>query len=289
MNYTQCEIFICLIICHVFTGDVNAGRQMKNICNQFIVIAGPPRSGTTLLNRILCSSMECSPVVPECSFLTKQIEMYAHTILFADEERFSCYYGNRQVFYEIFRKSFNLHLECLLKTRPDIAKYNHIILKDPLLSLYLKYAIDIFPDDTRFIITIRNPLGVIASIKNVVRKQKKKWELELRAADIFNYYHQIVLFLNENKKNVYFIKYEDIVERKLSDLEKYVGFNIDGLIDNDKKICIWDKSDPFYTLLNDADISQERILSWRTELSDDEIIYIKRSFSGMLDYFGYSD
>ncbi len=60
---------------------------------KLIVVSGPPRSGTTLANRILCASPGCAPFLPECSFITKQIEQYANILLYSDRERFSAYLG----------------------------------------------------------------------------------------------------------------------------------------------------------------------------------------------------
>lgn len=62
-----------------------------------IVISGPQRTGTTLANRMQCASTKkTAPVLPECSFMTKQIGQYANILLYADKEYFSAYYSTHE-------------------------------------------------------------------------------------------------------------------------------------------------------------------------------------------------
>ncbi len=253
----------------------------------FIIVTGPPRSGTTLINRLLCSYKECSPLLPECSFLTKHIEIYSQIISFSDNGRFDTYFGNITNCKNVFKECIESNLDGLFYNKPDLHNFNYIVLKDPMLSLHLNEAITFFPSDTHWIITTRNPLSVIASMKKVMQKQEKPWDVEKSISDIFIYYYQITEFIKKNTAEILIQKYEDIVNLRLSALEEYLGFTLEGVhLENSHNE--FNSHDPFCTQLSNKNISNEKIDSWKTELSKKEISLVNRYFSGIISFFNYS-
>lgn len=123
---------------------------------KLIVVSGPSRSGTTLTNRILCASPKCAPFLPECSFITKQIEQYTNILLYSDKEIFSYYFGTLDACRSCFKACINAHLNALLRASPLVSGYDNIVLKDPMLVYYLAQAQELLPAATRFVLPVRN-------------------------------------------------------------------------------------------------------------------------------------
>lgn len=256
--------------------------------SKLIVISGAPRSGTTLLNRIFCASPKCAPFLPECSFITKQIEQYANVSLYADKERFSAYFHTHEECRSCFKKCVESHLESLMKARQDIHGYEYIVLKDPMLSFYLAQAQDLLPLDTRFVITVRNPLAVVASLKKVASKSGVDWNVKEKVNEVFNFYFHLNRFHQEATNTAaYFIRYEDLVSGNCEKLESFIGFPVRDEFIPGKYKEAFEKADPFYSPLYEESVSNKRIDAWQGELSGSEISYVHDVFSGIMAYWQY--
>jgi len=254
---------------------------------KLIVVSGPPRSGTTLASRILCASSG-SPFLPECSFITKQIEQYANMLLYSDRERFSNYFGTLGACQGCFKACINVHLNALLRAKPQIAGHEYVVLKDPMLVFYLAQAQELLSAGTRFVLTVRNPLAVITSMKQVESRKGAEWNIETTVNDIFNFYFYLHRVREEGLiASACYVKYEDLMLGNWEPLEAYLGFTV-----SDAPMLSWreralDKQDPFYTPLYEKQASGERIDAWQSELSEAEISYVRGLFSGVMAYWGY--
>lgn len=256
--------------------------------SKLTIISGPPRSGTTLVNRILCASPKCAPVLPECSFITNQIEQYANILLYADKERFSNYFQTQEECRVCFKKCIEAHLESLRKARQDLVGYEHLVLKDPMLSYFLVQAQELLPPDTRFVIMVRNPLAVIASLKKVATKNGVEWNFKAKVDEIFNFYFHLNGFHQKaNNTATHFVRYEDLVSGKWEALESFLGFPVVDQFIPGKFKGGFDKADPFYSPLYEKSVSSKRINSWQDELSSSEISYVNEAFSGIMLYWQY--
>lgn len=259
------------------------------VSKSLIVISGPPRSGTTLVNRLLCASPKCAPFLPECSFITKGIEQYINVLLYADKERFSAYFSTHEECRACFQKCVGAHLESLYIASPHIGGHEHIVLKDPMLSYYLSQAQDLLPVGTRFVIMVRNPLAVVASMKKVVTKQKSGWNIKAVADEIFNFYFHLHRTREaEDITSACFVRYEDLVLGNWGELESFLGFPVSDEFAVTKQKNEFDQADPFYSPFYKKPISNKRIDAWRGELSDLEISYVRDVFAGVMEYWQYA-
>jgi hypothetical protein len=256
---------------------------------RLIIIAGPPRSGTTLANRILCTSPECAPFLPECSFLTRQIEQYSNILNYADKERFSAYFSTEEECRSCFEKCVGAHFESLMKARPEVAGHEYIVLKDPMLSFNLLRAQELLPAETRFVITIRNPLAVMASMKKVESRRGSIWDIKTKVDEIFNFYFHLNRVREEARiVSACYVRYEDMVTGQWGSLESFLGFSLSDEFMHVKHKRDIDKTNPFYTPLYEKSVSNERIDAWKDELSDFEISYVRDVFSGVMAYWQYT-
>lgn len=256
---------------------------------RLIIITGPPRSGTTLANRILSTSPRCAQFLPECSFITEQIKQYANILNFADKKRFSAYFSTREECRTCFRACVKAHLDSLIRVKPGIVQHEHVVLKDPMLSFYLLQAQELLPADTRFVIMIRNPLAVMASMKMVESRRGGTWDIKAKVDEIFNFYYHLNRIREEAiLPSVCFVRYEDIVLRKWESLELFLGLSLSDDFMLDKHGLEMDKEAPFYTPLYEKPVSNERVDAWQDDLSDVEILYIREIFSGIMPYWQYT-
>jgi hypothetical protein len=133
-----------------------------------ILIAGAMRSGTSLLQHVLCSSPAANPFVHGCRYLTSQIAIYAQ---YAGTDRLYVkdYLGGPEGHFE-FSKGIVDRL--LAETHDRLGRPQHLVLKNPELSGYLPQAAALLPQ-ARFVISVRDPKDTIASMIGVGDKHRK--------------------------------------------------------------------------------------------------------------------
>ena len=173
-----------------------------------IFIISLPRSGSTLLQKILSSSRHVK-TDPETWFLLPLISWYS-------DVEIQTSYG-----FKDYRKAMNDFLdETKLKKYKKMLNENitkiytesdrkYYIDKTPRYTLILKELIDTFPD-AKFIVLTRNPLSIINSIINTWGK-KKRWIIRNYFFDIYIGLSNIISTLKQEHKNVIHIRYEDLV------------------------------------------------------------------------------
>lgn len=252
----------------------------------YILVSGPPRSGTTMLQHILCGP-HTALKLPECSFITRAIEHYSNIVRYSDAQRFDAYFGSRERAREIYSNIIKILLSYAEQTYNPANKT--LILKDPELSLFLHYATELFPPTTRVVLSIRNPLAVIASIKQVTKRSGKNFDLLEASRQIFTYYYEIWQFKASNEtKNVMFVKYEEIASRRqetLEELRDFCGYELNLQGD---RTTTYDPSDPFYSPLSGKPVTDEAVAEWQRILNSKEINSILKDFAGVMENWGYA-
>lgn len=252
-----------------------------------ILITGPPRSGTTLLNRVLCESPELGDFLPECTFLTKEIQQYNDILLYAEKERFVAYFGSEDSLRGCFKQIVEIHLQTLISNLALDAGVP-LVLKDPMLSLCLDQALALMPDDTRYIITLRDPRDVLASMKTVRSKQKQAWNCKKEATDMFSFYYKIQHASDQKSDAMCFIKYEDMVMSEYKGLGEFVKMpHKERNSNNGHGDLTIDKNDPFYSPLYNKPVDKSRVGAYKKVLSWRETRFITKMYAGVLDYWGY--
>lgn len=257
---------------------------------ELIVVCGPPRSGTTWLNRELCNIPTAFPFLPECSLLTKQVELYNLTLHYSDPQRFQAYFATQQNLLSYFRANVARLVDqvAILNQKPGAKT---LVLKDPCLCLYLEDIKDVLPSH-KLIVLVRDPRDVLASMKNVAARKKQKWNMEMAANELLNYYNQIRNHQRCADKNSIFLRYEDIVVGKTTILQNFlqqkyedVAFMQTDVISVGDQL---DLSDPFFSELYLQPTTSKKIGSYTKILSGIEIGYIENVFSGVMQQWSYS-
>ena len=190
-------------------------------------VCGAPRSGTTLLLSLICTSRSVNPLSSECDYLTAFVQPYI-----------------------IGRNRYDLHTNCYFATLGDFERYHarimrgvltdmwrflespaKLILKDPGMTRYSNIILKLLPE-CRMIISIRDPRDVIAS----------RVSIEMRRLGIdtpgdiggdfitaicreYNAVHEYVLALGaDDLKRVKMVRYEQLVNGiGLPELSAFIG------------------------------------------------------------------
>ena len=187
---------------------------------QRIFVGGAIRTGTTLLQSIICSSPDTHPLIHECQYLTEQMQLLAkwrnnHTPFITH------YFGTLENFHVFAR---NLVEQLLSIASEQVRPNRAIVLKSPHLSYYFGDLAEMLPD-ARFILCVRDPRDVIASMLDVAERQRNKNEMSVLVdfghdieafCRFFNQFYQPVFSAlsadrHGLKGRLLFIKYEDLV------------------------------------------------------------------------------
>jgi Sulfotransferase family len=261
--------------------------ESKNYAD-LIVLCGPPRSGTTWLNRELCNAFPASPMLPECSLITQQIMLYHNTLHYCDRPRFQAYFDNQQNLASYFRASIT-NLINLVSDNQQLHSH-FLILKDPELCLYLEDIKDLIPSH-KLIVLVRDPRDVLASMKSVSLRKNQVWDVQDASKWLYLYYSKIDEHVLRSDKNCLFLRYEDIVVEGVETLKKFLRTSFTGgdaidVAEETSPLC-FEESDPFFSDFYLQPTTSTRIGSYSQALSKMEIFCAECLFSGVMQRWGY--
>jgi len=190
-----------------------------------IFIFSLPRSGSTLLQRILTTHSKISSVA-EPWFLLQ--ELY----VFKDEGIYSEYWHDHMnvamtdLFNELpngrddyLKEIRQLTLELYKKLSNEEARY--FLDKTPRYHLIINDIINLFPE-AKFIVLWRNPLSVISSL--IESWQKGKWKIYQFHIDIYYGLNNIIQSYLKNKDRILAVNYEDLINNKESTIKIIVKY-----------------------------------------------------------------
>lgn len=256
---------------------------------ELVLVCGPPRSGTTWLNRELCNAPGAFPFLPECSYLTQQIGVYHRTRHYADRQRMEAYFGTAENLLNYFRWNVANLIEQAAKLNPrDNART--LVLKDPELCLYLVDLNELLPPH-KLVVLVRDPRDVLASMKNVTARKKQPWDIEATGRAFLNYYYQIGNHHQRGEKNCVFVRYEDLVAGCTSQLTEFLGFSpislaeaAGSLLDLQRRL---DRADPFYSDLYLKPTTSVKVGSYADALERSELRYVEKNYAAIFRQWGY--
>ena len=278
-----------------------------NASVKHIFVGGSLRSGTSLLQKVICSSTDTNPFINGCRYLTDQLSVYAKYIgsdnLFIDD-----YFGNTDKFRNFTKGVIeNILAETWACTgRPDA-----LVLKSPEMSFYIPHLAHLLPG-AKFVISVREPKDTITSMIKVGERQRKdKLKTNLvrvgRNIDILctmfnNYYLPTLKNLEVEglnlKKRVLFVKYEDIVSRPdetLAKISRFCGISVGRLpVSGDwrvskstEKISRHIKWRTYITDLSSKPISSDSVDTYKSVLTPAECATVDDRCQSIRNTFDY--
>tara|TARA_B100000029_G_scaffold128217_1_gene121767 strand:+ start:382 stop:1965 length:1584 start_codon:yes stop_codon:yes gene_type:complete len=193
---------------------VNHKKQKNNHGISPIFLVGFPRSGTTLLDAILSSHKKIK-VVEEQPILRNTLTLVPKQ----NEQNFIV--KNKKILAQKYIYELNKYID-LKKNKKKV-----VIDKLPLNIVHMRNIHQIFPE-SKFICCIRHPLDCILScfIQNFELNEAMVNFLDLkRTAELYNKIMTIYSNFTEiPEKNIFNIKYEEIVKNYKSNTSKLLSF-----------------------------------------------------------------
>lgn len=264
--------------------------------NGIIFVGGCMRSGTTLLQRVLCASRDSHPFTTECRFLTAILDQFEQ-----GRQHFrplKHFFGTVERLDAYAKSVADGFLAATVETlRPARA----IVLKHPELSLHFRRLIEWYAR-AGFAVIVRDPRDTIASILGVAARHQKAGTdshiLRLgrdmaRLARYYKTYYAASLQAPGSRDRIVVVKYEDLerqperVAQALSD-HFCLALDLTTLPADD-----FDRSDrdayaaAFWTKLRTEAPSPQGIGRYRSALSADEIAAIERHCADFNRIFRY--
>ena len=193
--------------------------------DNIIFVGGAPRSGTTLVQRLLDSHPDIVGG-PELNAISDIITLFNQMRERIEEER-TDFYGDTEQLRSIFR-TFILSI---FKQVRDKYKAKWISEKTPSNVLVFNELHQIFPD-AKFLYVERDPKDILSSYRKIKQNAMKRKQvppyvnrsLFLSVDDIFEHMITGKTFYDKNKDVSYLLIYEKLVEDPAGEMEKFFNF-----------------------------------------------------------------
>jgi len=202
---------------------------------QTIFIGGAPRTGTTVLQAVICTSPMVNEYIAECSYFSAFLKPYFQGLNSFDLHT-KHYFGSK----DALRDFHSSVLECVLEKFWEITGAPRILaLKDPMLTIHFHHLAELLPE-ARFVVTIRDPRDAVLSLYEVYRRLNADADPIQQLKEACTQYTSTYRALLDNLAmfgdRLLFINYNALVQG--NELEKLSSFGIEGTCVED----IWKNS-----------------------------------------------
>ncbi len=260
-----------------------------------IFVGGPPRSGTTILQRLLCASRHTNPMVGEAEHFFYLVQAYAAAL--GQFESKTKYYFSRE---ELVRYHREMAADYLERFRAKFGDGTKLVLKSPWYTKFFPNLLDLVPQ-AQYVLIVRDPLDIVASQIEVGERQQERdgvnyyprERLEKIVADINDIYLPILGHREWFGDRLITVKYENLMTKKapLKRLSKFLNLpdlaevsgNVDAGLVNFRESSDQD----FFTQLWEEGLTDSRIGRHKGWLSEEEIGIVKKQTRQIRDAFDY--
>jgi hypothetical protein len=258
-----------------------------------IFILGARRSGTTLLNSILCRATETNDHLAEVQPLTHLMAAFEwseqnYQRLTAD------FFTERSTFNSFRAETCNTFLEHAWRASGRPAK---LVLKNPELSLHIATALTLWPQ-ARMLACVRDPRDQIASELAVRRRLGDAGAPPIAqlCANLARYLDPIIAAADSALRRIQIVRYEDLVgdpDNTVAALAATCGLDLSAFSPKQD----WPISEhliermaprPSFSALYGKPITADRIGAYAAELSSGDVNMVEHRLAAYFVRFGYA-
>lgn len=151
---------------------MNSGERTGKPSMRMVFVGGMSRSGTTLLQGLICRRSDVSPVTEECSHLRFLIDAYVRSVQLYNHHLYD-YFDSIDAFRAYFSQFTELYTDHLSERFGDCAAF---VQKEPTMTAFFPELAEFFPD-ARFILICRDFRDVAASQKARLARSGAEFDL----------------------------------------------------------------------------------------------------------------
>ena len=259
------------------------------------------RTGTTLLQSILCSDGATNPLIPEAQWLGRLFFLYKWSM-----RNFSTlqqhYFRDKDDCTDFHRR---ICLDFLKMTAERYGNPTTLVLKDPDLATSFR-PLNEFVPNSKLLVMVRDPRDTISSILEAKTKFEEKgnsFPFPFHGRNMRQYsrfYNSCYGSLGNKalRRKMMFVKYEMLTTNPapvIDGLREFTGIQLDGFDPNQDwamdgaarehfKPGIFDE---FRTDLFGKALTDVRVARYKSDLTDDEIRVIEKECAKIMRIFHY--
>lgn len=262
-----------------------------------IFVGGAMRTGTSLLQNVLSSCPNANDMSVECQYLTDQLKLHVKWAR-QNERALTDFFGGKDGLKDFTRQ---LSLNFLKQTHIQQGSPENLILKHPEMTPFFSLLADLLPD-ARFVISVRDPKDIVASMLVVAAKQKELGRTSnMRQAGrdmarltnlALSFYQNLNTMPKSDPLRHRFIRYEDLVRKSdqlVPQIAAFTGLDLSSY----NPAAPWRYTRPrgtnkaFDTQIRGKGLQDSSVGNYRQHLSETEIFEVEKTAARFLVAFHY--
>jgi transposase-like protein len=205
--------------------DLTLDKQaLRRKLNTLIFVGGAPRTGTTLLQALICTSPRTNKYLAECSYLTAFMEPYRRAL--------GTWEMHTHDYFDGIEEMCAFHADVIRKLLSQFRKFlggnEALVLKDPCLTEWF-YTLAYLLPEAKFAVMIRDPLDAISSRLEVMERSTNVKptlaDIEYACAEYNGAYAELIQHWRHLGDRLILISYNALVGGK--EFDRLAAFGLD--------------------------------------------------------------